>query len=58
MDLPEFLRTSPAFEEFTQSDISVLERALRVDRFPANHVLLRGPKPESIGAESSRDRAK
>jgi CRP-like cAMP-binding protein len=40
MDLSEFLRTSPAFEGFTQPDIEVLELALRVDRFPADHTLL------------------
>lgn len=44
MDLSEFLRTSTAFEGFTQSDIGVLERALRVDRFAANHVLLKEGK--------------
>lgn len=44
MDLPEFLRTNPVFEGFSQSDITVLERALRVDRFPANHVLLKEGK--------------
>ncbi len=44
MDLPEFLRTNPVFEGFSQSDITVLEWALRVDRFPANHVLLKEGK--------------
>lgn len=40
MDLPEFLRTCSVFDGFTPSDIGVLEKAFRVDRFAANHVLL------------------
>ena len=41
MELSEFLRTSPAFEGFSQADVEVLDRALRVDEYPADHVLLR-----------------
>ena len=41
MDLAEFLRTVPTFSEFTQAELEVLERALRVDHFPADHTLLK-----------------
>ena len=41
MDLTEFLQTDPTFADFSQAELSVLERSLRVDRFPADHVLLK-----------------
>lgn len=41
MDLAEFLQTVSTFSDFTQIELGILERALRVDKFPADHVLLK-----------------
>ncbi len=41
MDLGKFLQTVPTFSGFTQEQLGILERALCVDQFPADHVLLR-----------------
>jgi len=40
MELSEFLQTVPTFADFSQAELDVLERALRVDHFPKGHVLL------------------
>lgn len=48
MELQDFLRTSPTFEGFSAADIEVLELALRVDSFPADHVLLREGKKGNV----------
>jgi CRP/FNR family cyclic AMP-dependent transcriptional regulator len=49
MDLAEFLQTVPTFAEFNQAELDVLERALRVDRFPAGHVFFKeGQKGHSL----------
>lgn len=39
MDLPEFLQTTSAFEGFAKDELEVLEKALRVDHFPAGQIL-------------------
>lgn len=44
MDLVDFLRTVETFSEFSQSDLLVLERSLRVDKFPRGHTLLQEGK--------------
>lgn len=41
MDLAEFLQTVPTFSDFTRAELGILEHALRVDKFPADHVLLK-----------------
>ncbi len=41
MDLAEFLQCESTFADFTQAELAVLERALRVDRFPPGRVLLK-----------------
>ena len=41
MDLPTILQTAPTFADFTQSELEVLERAMRVDEFPAGHVFVK-----------------
>ena len=41
MNLAEFLQTVPAFSDFSQKELDVLEHALRVDQFPAGHVFFK-----------------
>lgn len=49
MDLTEFLQTVPTFSGFTQAELDVLDRALRVDQVPAGHVFLKeGQKGHSL----------
>lgn len=38
MELQEFLETSPIFADFSQGELQVLGKALRVDAFPAEHL--------------------
>ena len=46
MDLSEFLQTTKTFTDFRQSDIEVLEKALRVHDYPRDHV---------FGSEGEKD---
>lgn len=49
MELAEFLRTVQTFADFTPEELGLLERVLRVDTFPADHVLLKeGQKDASL----------
>ena len=41
MDIGKFLQTVPTFSDFTREQLGILEHALCVDQFPADHVLLR-----------------
>ena len=41
MDLPTILQTAPTFADFSQSELDVLERAMRVDDFPTGHVFVK-----------------
>ena len=49
MDLSEFLQTVPTFSDFSQTELDVLEHALRVDKFPVGHVFFKeGQKGHSL----------
>lgn len=49
MDLYEFLQTVPTFADFPQSDIEVLEKSLRADHYPKDHVFTsEGEKDSSM----------
>lgn len=49
MDLAEFLQTVSTFSDFTQGELDTLERVLRVDHFPPQHVFFReGEKGDTL----------
>jgi cAMP-dependent protein kinase regulator len=41
VELYEFLQTTATFSELSERELAVLEKSLRVDRFPADHCLIR-----------------
>jgi cAMP-dependent protein kinase regulator len=41
MELTEFLQTTPTLAELSPRELAVLEKSLRVDRYPAGHTLIR-----------------
>ncbi len=47
--LMEFFQTIPEFAEFSQSELSALDKAFRVETYPVDHVFMRyGEHPDAL----------
>ena len=49
MDLGEFLRTIPDLQDLDEKELTALERAMQVERYPDGHVFIReGHRPDAV----------